>query len=39
MNGGVKTISSSELGSRFELIVDAKTKHPITPNKAGEYKK
>lgn len=36
---GVRKISSSKLGSRFELIVDAKTGDPITPNKAGVYQK
>ena len=34
---GVRKISASELGSRFELIVDAKTGEPITPNKAAAY--
>jgi hypothetical protein len=34
---GVRKIASSELGSRFELIVDAKTGGPITPNQAGAY--
>ncbi|MGH8535275.1 MAG: hypothetical protein ACREXM_02145 [Gammaproteobacteria bacterium] len=36
---GVRRISSSELASRFELIVDAKTGGPITPDKAGAYQK
>lgn len=36
---GMRKISSSELGSRFELIVDAKTGLPISPNKAGAYHK
>jgi hypothetical protein len=35
----IRKISSSELGSRFELIVDAKTGDPITPYKAGAYLK
>jgi hypothetical protein len=35
---GIRKISSNELGgSRFELIVDAKTGSPITPNKAVAY--
>ena len=37
-NERIKRISPSELGSRFELIVDANTGKPITPNKAGAYK-
>jgi hypothetical protein len=36
---GIRKISSNELGSRFELIVDAKTGDPITPYKAGAYLK
>jgi len=36
---GAKKISSNELGSRFELIVDAKTDDPITPNNAREHQK
>jgi len=36
---GVRKISSNELGSRFELIVDAKTYGPITPNNAREHQK
>jgi hypothetical protein len=36
---GVRKISSNELGSRFELIVDAKTGNPITPSKAEVYQK
>jgi hypothetical protein len=36
---GIREISSSALGSRFELIVDAKTGDPITPYKAGAYMK
>jgi hypothetical protein len=36
---GVRKISSSALGSRFELIVDAKTGDPITPNKAAAHQK
>jgi hypothetical protein len=36
---GIKKISPSELGSRFELIVDAPTGDPITPYKAGAYLK
>jgi hypothetical protein len=32
---GVRKISSSELGSRFELIVDANSGDPITANKAA----
>lgn len=35
----IRKIASSELGSRFELIVDAKTGDPITPYKAGAYLK
>lgn len=31
-------VCASELGSRFELIVDAKTGAPILPNKAEAYK-
>ena len=33
----VRKISSSELGSRFELIVDATTGDPITPTKAAAH--
>jgi hypothetical protein len=36
---GVRKILASELGSRFELVVDAKTFAPITPNNADIYKK
>lgn len=36
---GIRKISWSELGFRFELIVDAKTGEPITPNKAAAYQK
>jgi hypothetical protein len=36
---GVRRISANDLGSRFELIVDATTGEPITPNKAGTYQK
>jgi hypothetical protein len=36
---GIRKISSRALGSRFELIVDAKTGDPITPYKAGPYLK
>ena len=36
---GIRKISSSALGSRFELIVDATTGDPITPYKAGAYMK
>ena len=38
-SGGVSRISLSELGSRFEIIVDAKTDKPITPDQAGNYRK
>jgi hypothetical protein len=38
-SGGVKRISPSDLGSRFEIIVDAKTDKPITPDQAANYKK
>ena len=34
----VKPISPSEFGSRFEIIVDANTGKPITPDKASSYK-
>ena len=36
---GVRKISSSELGSRFELIVDAKTGDSINPNMTSMYQK
>lgn len=39
LEGSVKPISPSEFKSRFELIVDANTGKPITPDKAGSYKK
>lgn len=32
---GVRNISASELGSRFDLVVDAKTGEPVMPNKAA----
>ncbi|MBD9356763.1 hypothetical protein [Methylomonas albis] len=34
---GVRKIALSALGSRFELIVDAKTGAPITPGQAATY--
>jgi hypothetical protein len=37
--GGIRKISSGELGSRFEIIVDATTKEPIPLGKAGAYLK
>jgi predicted small secreted protein len=37
LGSGIRKISSSELGSRFEIIIDAKTGEPITLNKAPEY--
>jgi hypothetical protein len=36
---GIRKFSLSELGTRFELIVDATTSQPITPYKAGAYMK
>jgi len=38
LEGGVKPISPSEFESRFEIIVDASTDKPITPDKASSYK-
>jgi hypothetical protein len=38
-SGGVKRIKTSEFGSRFEIIVDANTGKPITPDQASNYKK
>jgi hypothetical protein len=38
-SGGVKRISTREFGSRFEIIVDANTGKPITPDRASSYKK
>jgi len=38
LEGGVKPISPSEFESRFEIIVDANTGKPITPDKASSYK-
>jgi hypothetical protein len=35
---GIRKISLSELGSRFELIVDATTGDPVTPSEAGTDK-
>jgi hypothetical protein len=37
--GGVKRIKTSGFGSRFEIIVDANTGKPITPDQASSYKK
>jgi hypothetical protein len=38
LEGRVKPISPSEFVSRFEIIVDANTGKPITPDKASSYK-
>lgn len=39
LEGRVKSISPSEFESRFEIIVDANTGKPITPDNASSYKK
>lgn len=39
LEGGVKPISPSKFESRFEIIVDANTGQPITPDMASSYKK
>lgn len=39
LEGRVKPISPREFESRFEIIVDANTGKPITPDKANSYKK
>jgi hypothetical protein len=36
---GVQRISAGDLGSRFEIIVDASTGKPITPASAANYEK
>jgi hypothetical protein len=38
-SAGVKRISEAELGSRFEIIVDATTGKPITSDQARSYRK
>jgi hypothetical protein len=38
LEGRVKPISPSEFVGRFEIIVDANTSKPITPDKASSYK-